>query len=207
MINDSKYVSHHVIHADIARVYKSKSIDINDIMEWCAQVDTRYITDVDKMVLYLQVPLTVDTDNHQALLPCNVFRILDVYDDDDEIVSFYNNGTYIILPEDYVDESVYINYVGTAIADNGEPLIIKGHENACETFCKLRLFEEDMTLGRFPAQIWIMWDNQFSGQCSASMNDFRHFSREYFNKLNVIQGNMIPKIGQLPLYHKNFSDE
>ena len=208
MINDQKYISHKAIAADITRVYKNKPVDLNDILEWCSQVETRYNIDVDKMVLYIKVGLNVDqeTSPPQALMPCNVFRLLDVYSAAEEYINYYNNGAYLILPADYKSDHVYINFVGTALSDEGEPLIIKGHENACETFCKIRLFEEDVAYGRFNMQLWAMWKEEFSGQVAASKSDMRHFDRQHFNKLNIIRGNMIPKIGGLVLFHKNFSE-
>ena len=207
MINDQKYISHKAIAADITRVYKNKPVNLDDILEWCSQVETRYAIDVDKMVLYLKVPLEVDleTSPPQALMPCNVFRLLDVFNDGEEYTNYYNNGSYLILPANYNEEYVYLNFVGTAISDEGDPLIIKGHENACETFCKIRLFEEDVAYGRFNQQMWAMWKEEFSGQVAASKCDMRHFDRQHFNKLNIIHGNMIPKIGGVRLYHKNFT--
>jgi len=207
--NDSRYVSHHVIAARISRAWKDKTVNLDDIMEWCAEVEVSYMKDVDKMVQFYQVDLTVDTDNHIATLPCNVHRILDVYSDpnnSESAVNYYNDGVKLILNENYTQADVYINYVGQPISDEGEPLIIKGHENACETFCLIRLFEAESTKGQFPPQKIAEWSDKFSNQMTAARNDMRHFGRDYFMKLNIIKGNMVPKIGKIGLHHSQFTD-
>jgi len=205
--NDSRYVSHHVIAANISRKWKSKTFNLTDIMEWCSIAETSFLKEIDKMVHFYQIDLVVDTDNHTALLPCNIFRILDVYSDpnnSESAVSSYNNGSHLILPDTYTGDVIYINYVGQPISDEGEPLIIKGHENVCETYCLMCLFEEDAHLGKFPYQAWKEWDNKMSGQIAATKNDMRHYDRSYFNKLTIIRGNMIQKIGNVGLYHSQF---
>lgn len=207
--NDSRYVSHHVIYADITRKHRQKTINIDDVMEWCGICETRYTKDVDLMAWFVAVDLEVDTDNKRALLPCNVFRIFDVFsdeNDDSSRVEYYNTGTYLSLPEDYALDYVFITYAGIPVNELGEPLIIKGHENACETFCKLQIFEEDVCYGKFDKDMYLRWDDKFSGQLINAKTDMRHFDRDHFNKLIVIRGNMIPKIGVLSLYHNNFRD-
>ena len=155
------------------------------------------------MVRYEEVELTVESC--RALLPCNLERILDIYDPNESIVvGAQNMGSYLSLPDDYTDDTVFINYVGTPLSNQGIPLIVKGHENACELFCKIRTFEEDMVDGRFDKNLWMSWDQQFSGMCQNALQNWKHKTRDDINKLQVIRGNMIPVIGLTTLFHKRF---
>ena len=205
-IQNNKYSSYRVVHSELNRIYKHKPFDINDVQEWCAQVETRYTDNADTLVHFLQICLTVE--NGMALTPCNITRILDIYSDPDNensVVNASDNGVYLIMPVDYSLDYVYINYVGCPINEEGEILILKGHEEVCKTYCKINHFEEDVTNRKFDANIWAMWDTKFSNQVKNARYDvFRNWTRDKFNQLNVIHGNMVPKIGGLVLYHLNF---
>lgn len=209
LTNNSKYVSAEVIMADLARKYKSFEWDLDDVIEWCAQVETNYIPEVNQMVHYVKVPLTVTS--RQVELPCNIHRILDVYDSDEARVQYYNNGAFLVdLRDDTGEElddsveTIYINYVGLPLDDDGIPLILKGHEPACETFCKINFFEEKVALGEFSPDLWEKWNQQFSGQITSAKQSVRHMDRYDIDKLNIIKGNMIIKIGSMPIKQNTF---
>jgi hypothetical protein len=161
------------------------------------------------MINVLEVPLAVVKG--QALLPCNVHRILDVYYKYQNLeYGISSTGAYLVnikykdSRKEFDEDYVYINYVGTPIDETtGYPLIVKGHENACETFCKLRTFEEDMVLGKFSPQLWQAWDRKFSFQIqNAAYAVYRHKTRSYAQELLNIRANAIPQIGRLTLYHE-----
>jgi len=212
MYNSAYFISPEVIWADLTRYIKTKEIDRYEVIELCAQVETRYIQDVDLMTSIYEVPITVI--NSQALLPCNIFRILDVYDGYGTAIgyslsdkgSYLNALKYINSGSDYIEDTIYINYKGTNIdTETGFPLIIKGHENACETFCKIRLFEEDALFGKLNYTMYRNWEQQFSGQIlNALQNPYRRLVANYLKQLETIRGNMIPQIGRLELSHKKF---
>ncbi len=210
MVNSNYLISPETIQADLSRVFKSKIFDLHDIIEWCGIAETRYIKDIDLMVPVYEVPLTVV--NSQALLPCNIYRILDVYDGNSTLIDFKFNshGTYLVnlkyrdRDSAYTEDTIYINYMGTPIdEDTGYPLIIKGHENACEMFCKIRAFEEDAVLGKISYPMWDSWNMKFSGMISnAAQNPYRHKTKVYLKELEIIKGDMFPQIGKLVLSHK-----
>jgi len=212
MYNSAYYISPETIWADLTRYISIVEIDKYDVVELCAQVETRYIKDVDLMTPVLEVPLTVI--NSQALLPCNIFRLIDVYDGYEAVIDFTlsDSGNYINelkyadSGEAYTEDTVYINFSGTPIdSDTGYPLIPKGHENACETFCKIRLFEEQVLLGKVDKQIWMGWERQFGGQIANAKSDpYRQKVANHLKQLNTIRGEMLPRIGRLELSHKKF---
>lgn len=210
MVNSQYLISPITIQADLSRVFKSKNFDIYDIVEWCGIAETRYIKDIELMIPVYEVPLVVSSS--QALLPCNVYRLLDVYDVGGSLIDFKmnNHGTYLTSlkyrnrDEDYAEDTIYINYMGTPIDDEtGYPLIIKGHENACEMFCKIRSFEEDAVLGKISYPMWDSWNMKFSGMIShAAQNPYRHKTRAHLKDLEIIRGDSLPAIGKLILSHK-----
>jgi hypothetical protein len=205
-IQNNKYVSYRVIHAELNRVWKERPFDINDVQEWCSIVESRFTDNADTLCKFLQIPLAVESG--KALTPCGITRILDVYSDPDDETSVVNatdNGVYLIMPAGYDQDYVFINYVGVPVNEDGEIMILKTHEEACKTYCKMCHFEEAAFTGRFNYNMWQGWDMKFSGQIRNSRYDvFRNWPREKYNELNAIHGNMIPKIGNLVLYHLNF---
>jgi hypothetical protein len=211
MINNQKYITPEIIAFELSQIYKSKTWDIGSVRTWCMNVETRFIKDIETMIKYEEIDLTVN--NNMVLLPCNIFRILDVYLGDNQIgLDYKNNGSYLYdlkqngnilnLPDNSI---IYINYRGINIDTNtGEFLIVKGHEEACKTYCKIQMFEEDVALGKFNASLWAGWQQQFSGQFLGARNNYQHKSRKQIDDLNIIRGNMIQKIGDLSLYHELF---
>jgi len=212
MYNSVYFISPEVIWADLTRYITTKEISVYDVVELCAQVETRYIQDIDLMTNIYEVPLTVI--NSQALLPCNIFKILDIYDGYETPIDFSLSATGAYLTglkyqnsgSNYTDDTVYINYKGTNLdPETGYPLIAKGHENACETFCKIRLFEEDALFGKINMSMYANYQQQFSGQISnALQNPYRQQVANYLKNIETIRGNMIPQIGRLELSHKKF---
>lgn len=213
MINTSHYVSPEVIMADLTRVFKKKEIDIYDIVEWCAHVETRTIGDVATMAFLEKVPLTVS--NKMTLIPCNVARLLDVYDENDEFLTHNHSETGAFLTSikyrngnEFTDDTLYINYVGTPVdTETGYPLIAKGHEQACGYYCRLRLFEEDALNGIISPQMYGLWERKLAGLITnARQNTYRFRTRNDVRNMEVIRGNALPRIGSLVLTQDLYTD-
>lgn len=208
-VNNQKFVSVDVIAYELGLLYKSKTWNIGDVRTWCADVETNHIRDVETMTFFEGVDLTVT--NGIVLLPCNVYRIYDVYDASNNQLMYNTNGAYLYdfkingTSVTFNDNDVlYINYVGINVDDNGEILIVKGHETACKTWCKINAFEEDAAYGKFDKSMWSLWREEFSNQCLAARYNIRHKDRLNIDNINKIRGNMLPKIGSLILYHEMF---
>ena len=214
-VNNQRFVSAEVIAYELGQVWKSKNWDIGNIRTWCAAVETRYIKDIMTMMDYEEIDLTVNLDSSGepiVLLPCNVFSVLDVYKDEHSMLDYKTNGSYLFDFKHHgrkeklrEGEAIFINYKGTNIdPETGELLIVKGHEEACKTFCKIQMFKEDAGLGAFDRNMWLLWKQEFSGQFQASKYNYQHKNRLQINNLNKIRGNMIVKIGGLSLHHELF---
>lgn len=199
------YISPKVVYADLARIYKSKNIYINDVIEWCMQVERDFMADIDTMLHFIEIPLEVS--GNAVKMPCNVYRLLDVYEDKDSErpVLYQNNGSYLY---DVTDENgtsyddgttIYVNFVGMAITKEGDVLVFDSHRPACETYCKIKMFEEDVAMGKFDKQIWAAWNQQFSGQIIAGRSTYRHLSRRQLNDLNIVRGSQVRRIDVIPI--------
>lgn len=205
--NNNKFISHHVIHADLVRKFKTKTFHIDDIEEWCFIAESRYIIDIRAMVQVLGVPLTVEMLGSRAIayLPCNVIRILDVYLSNGQRIPYVHNGAFLYLNEGFLGDSVMLNYIGSPIDVDGGSLIVKGHENACEQYCKLQAFEEDYVNGKINQNAYMDWQRTFSGMMQNIKQDVKNLDMDKLNKLDIIHGNMIPRIGRLVLKQNQFS--
>jgi len=207
------FVKADVISNRLNRQFRYKEFDPELVAEYCAQAEIEYIADVNIMNIFKSVPLTVGFQK-MVLLPCNVFRILEVYNDSDPRLSYNKTATHLTHIIDLTsgeeveeDDTIYITYIGVPVdPKTGEILIPSGHEPALETYCKMKFFEEDALLGKIDKNMWVLWSNQFSGQVSHVKSSFRHIDRLKINNLNVIQGNMLPQIGRLPLIHEQFEE-
>ena len=206
-INNQRYVSPMDIYAKLSRKHKTKDFSYDDIVEWCAEEETDYIGDVDGMYKYLQVKLVVS--NYMAKLPCNIYRVLDVYTtlgDSNSREPYNHSGAYINFNSDYLLDYVYIDYYGTPIdEETGEPLILKGHEQACEAFCVYNVYYEDFLTGKLNGNAWGFIVDEWRAKTDASTGGFRHYDRQKLNDMNIILGNMVPKIGNLKLYGMEFA--
>lgn len=201
------YVTHKVILANLGRVFHSKQFQEDDILEWCQIYMNQYAKDVSVMTHFQEIGLDVPYSGHNknmVLTPCNIFRLMDVYDSGGQRIDYYYNGSYITLPETNTLSVIYINYFGSMVNEEGIPLIPKQYINAAETFCKIKAFEEDVALGTFNASMWDLWNQQLTGQTVNARSDFRHMDQHTIDKWNIIKGNMIPIIANVKLSNKYF---
>lgn len=209
-VKNYKYLHPKYILSNLARKFKSKQIQMGDIIEWCAFAETNHIKDIGSMISFQGIGIEIS--GGVAKLPCNIFRIEDIYDEDERHLYVSNNGEYLSNIKDEHGTSlddgdyVYLNYAGIPVDDEGVPLVTAGHEIACETFCKINLFEEDALFGKIDRNIFIQWKAEFSGQVLAARNSFRFQTRKDVEYMALPLLNMIPKIADLPIKQKMDKD-
>lgn len=196
------------IAARIATTHKNKNLIIDEIAQWCAECSIEIVGNPDAMYKYNKVKCFVTSA--KALLPCNIYRLLDVYDNlDNRKTLYYNDGIHLIFnSNEYFDkdangyEYVYINYYGIAVDNKtGYPLIPRGHELACEAYCVWKLYTEDYLTGKINGQQWGYLDQQKTIQCAAANNGFRHDSNDDMKGILNVVHNMIPNAKAIPLFH------
>ena len=207
-MNNNKYITAKTSMAQLSRVHKHKmqGISYGDIIEWCAEVETDYLGDVEYMAKHQAVECKVDFKNKMALQPCNLYRTLDVCSDINMTnrIPYVDNGTYYFFDDtqtfaknDHDEYVVYVNYYGIPTDDDGFPLIKKGHAQACYAFCVKKLYEEDFYMGKLQANVWGDILQELENQLAAAKNSFRHVSRNELEKYNAIISNMIPRLGEI----------
>lgn len=203
-ILNSRYTTHLEILNRLSRIIKSKEISPDDVLEWCQQVETEMIMDPDGFYNILEHELDVIkiSSQYQAVLPVNVYKLKDVYtrkSDPHSRIPFRNTGTHIILNTNKKYQRLYINYLGMPFQEEPPyyPLILKGHELACEAYCKRQLYEEDFLLGRMNSNGWqqILYDlnNEI---IAATVDNERHKTVDDQDKIQIIRANMIPNHGR-----------
>lgn len=198
MSQNNLYTDHLDIMTRLASYITQKNVQEADIMEWCQQAEVEHIQDLSAMWKYLNVKLKVI--NGTAQVPCNIFRILDVFsqqDNPNSRVSYGGNRGFIFLPE-YKGEYIYMNFIGTPINDDGMPMIARGHESACETYCLTRMFAEDYIYQKIHPNIYQGWMQQFTGQMVSIKQSMRRFDRDRMNTINCMKYSVM-RIGNLRL--------
>jgi len=194
------FITHEVIYNQLLTVFKNKSFDEEDILNWCQEVETIYVANPDDMLRYEQIPLTVQSSN-RTLLPTNMYKLIDVYNKSNQALSHYRNGRYLIIKNSKVGDEFFINYVGTPIDERGIPMIHKDHQPACETYCKIQAFQEEALNRTIDMNLYNNWQERFDGMCQSAKGGFRSWDSQRFQRMNIILGNQIPRIGFMPLSH------
>lgn len=206
---NSKFVSTDIVLANLGRNFKKINWDPMDVLEWCMQMETEMLADVDSMMEFIDIKLKVT--NKQAPLPCNVHRILDVYKtpgNPKSKVSYFNKGAYLNFNSDFDSDYIYINYYGTTIdIESGSPLILRTHIKACEAYCVQQAYLERYLNNEINGQQWSVIDQRVTEGCNIALSQgIRFKDRQDLTNLNVIKGNMITKIGLTTLYNQGLGE-
>jgi hypothetical protein len=206
-----QYVTSEVIAGRLNSQFRTFEFDRSLVAEYCARVEVEHFGDIDTMWKFEEIPLIVGFEK-SVLLPCNVYRIIEVYDENEDRITYNKTNTHLFAlknitnGDDYKEgDTVYINYIGIPVDTvTGEILIPSGHELACETFCKVKFFEEDAMLRKIDPNMWREWNILFSNQVMAAKSSYRHRDKTHDEQLNIIRGNMLAMIGRMPFSHNQF---
>lgn len=193
------FTDHRDITQRLSQYISQKNIQEADIMEWCQQAENEYILDMTALWKYINVPLVVN--NGIVLLPCNVQRIIDVFTSPNNSASrieYANNRGYIFLGEDTSLTTIYINYIGTPITEDGIPLIAKGHEAACELYCMTKIYFEDSLYGKINPQIYEQWSQRFNNSVIAIKQSAKRVDRAKLQTYDAMKYSVM-RIGRLQL--------
>jgi hypothetical protein len=193
------YTTHKEIVNRLATVISQKNIQEADIMEWCQQAENEHIIDMNVMWRYMNVPLQVYQG--KALMPCNVHRLLDVYtspNSSSSRLNFAHNSGYIFFDQDFEGETVYINYFGMPIDEEGVPMIARGHETACELYCLTKIYFEDSILGRINPNQYENWGQRFNNAVISIKQSMRYVDRKKLEVFDALKYSVM-RIGRLRL--------
>ena len=199
----AQLITHLPILEELESKFKHKEWNEEMILRWCQQVETIYIADPDTMWAYNEMHF--DINGGKVMLPANLYRLIDVYDPETKKrVRFNRTGTVIKQLVNYKKDVIAINYIGTPIDEDCLPLIYEDHYPACETFCKIQGFENEVLFGEINLTIYMDWKKRFDGMIQGVKGGFKNWTSQDFGDMMTIHGNEIPKIGYQPLSHKYF---
>lgn len=192
------YITPETILNRLSRVHRNKKIYLADVIEWSAECTTEYLEDADSFIRYENVELNADT-NKRFYLPCLVYRILDVHNSNDVRLSFRKRAGYIMLEDNTID-SIYIDYLGVPVNEQGELLIDKNHAQAIEAFILSKIYYEDFLNGKLHPNLWQDINLKLENELLAAKSSFRHWDQSKFETIQAIRGNMVPDIAKVPLF-------
>ena len=199
-----EYITHEVIYTSLQRNFSGVDINEEDVLNWCQEVETIYVADPDAMVQYLRIPLAV-SGQRRVKLPSNIYKLLDVYEYNDNPdynslrIGYRKLAGHIILNKDPKEKRVMINYIGTPLDENCMPLINSDHQPACETYCKINLFEEKALNNRINQNLYFDWKQRFDGMIQGVKGGVRGWDRQKWAKMTIVMGDELPHIGFMPL--------
>lgn len=199
----SIYTSANEVYHKIARLFPGENISEDDVFEWCMDAEINYIKDGDLSAKFIGVPLTIDKTLNMGALPCNVIRVIEVYDKSEKNVEYQITAANHIKLKDKASE-VYITYLGVSVDDNGIPAILSSHVNALVTFCKMQMLEPKLLMGKASPNLVMKYEQQFSGQITAIKQSATNKDKKHYDDVNIIQWNMIRKVGQGRLFKNMF---
>ena len=167
------YTTHREIMSRLRMSIKNKPIFEADILTWCQILEIEILADEKYFYRIKGHKLPVIQENPKYCeIPPNVFKVLDIYTDpkyrDSRVSSFpmklgaFNTGEQLVFNKDFKGEYVYLDYLGMPFMEVEPyyPLILKGHELACEAYCKYKLYEEDIMNGRVNGEYLIQTRDQ-----------------------------------------------
>jgi len=191
------------VYYQVSKLFPGENINKDDIFEMCINAELLYINDGDLLAKYVDVPVEIDQTLFMGALPCNVKRLLEVYDKDENNIEYQLTGSNHIKVKDKIDK-VYVHYLGIKMDENGNPTIRTNHIPALVSFCVKSILEPKMLVGKASPQVFQMYDNKFSNQIinikqSATNKDIRHY-----RDIDIIRFDMIPNVGQIKLFKNMF---
>lgn len=148
---NNKFFTAAEIYVRLLSSFPKKASEISkiNVMRWCSEVVTEYLTDPVGMISHFKVPVgtvlnsIVITDG-KVLLPTDCIKLEAVYDQNNHLVKdCVNQGQYVQFSSAYMPTKVFIDYYSIPVDDDGFPLVKRGYEAACYAYSVYKMFEED----------------------------------------------------------------
>ena len=100
-----QYFTGDVIANRLNSQFRFMDFDPHIVEEYCARVLIEHVNDIEFMWKFEKVPLVLGSQN-MALLPCNIYRIIELFDENDELLSFSKTQTHLfnIKNKEYGDD-------------------------------------------------------------------------------------------------------
>jgi len=196
-LNSGKYVSVKNVATRLARNARNKNFDIYDIAEWAGECEVEEIGQYEGFAKYRNVEITVK--NNKAYLPCNIYRILSVYRNRCSVSTYDWDGVYLRFNFDdprtfHREYKIQLDYLGVMVDDEGLPMILDGHQEACYWYIMTKLYFEDFMNGLIDQNRYIFLQDRLGHYVAKAKSSMRHYSRDDMNDVQAILHNMVPKV-------------
>lgn len=197
-VYNNKYSTVEDVLNKLAMSFKNKEWDRNDVEEWCADCIIDEVGAAPEWFVYRDVKLNVNHTIHKALEPCNVHRLLNVVNESKDKINFYDDGTYIKVPDNYSYDNIYIDYYGLPVSEDGKLLILKQYMNACYYHCIIRNYEEDFMDGKIDMNRWNYFLEMRGIEIDKGNASVKNWSFHDTEEMIHIMYNMIPNALRFP---------
>lgn len=200
----SIYTTADEVFNKVTRLFPGETINKDDIYEWCMDAEINKISDGDLFAKYIDIPVVIDKTLNIGALPCNVKRIIDVYDADENYVEYQITATnHIKIKGSH--SKVLLTYLGLSLDDEGLPRILSSHVSALLTYCKMQIIEPKVLMGKFSPNLFQKYEMQFSNQVTAVKQSAVNKDKKHYDDVQVIRFNMLKKVGQQRLFKNMFA--
>ena len=198
-MNTNKYFTATEIYNRLSMTYpkKMKGLPLRNVVEWCATVEVEYIKDFAQFIEVIGHEVSVA--NYRGKLPCNIFKLENVYTQENKRLFNYGyNGTYLFFEREEIETgTVLIDYRGIPLGDDGLPLLLTGHEEACAKYCVYQLYQEDLaenTVSRFFIQ---SIQTEFNDAVDDARSSHRHMTGDDRHRYIMAMANMLPNVNKI----------
>ena len=175
---------------------KADSYSFDNYVDWCGICEVDYIKQSQYFVDYTAVKVEIDNQG-RGLLPCHINRLKDVCVDEDmrKRISYNHDGRIIRISERH--DAIYLNFNTYPMCEDGYPLILKGHEEACVAFCMVKMYYSDFLDGKLDITRWNYLNQELSDQLKTTF-DYRHVSRNDTFRQTQQLADMTPSVIEKP---------
>jgi hypothetical protein len=193
------------VYYQVAKKLPGENVNRDDIHEMCMVAELLYIKDGDLHRQYEDVPVTIDENLNIGALPCNIVRLMEVYDVDQNQIEYQLTATNHIKVREYVPVA-YVRYLGLHLDEKGIPVIRTNHIPALVSWCLKEILETKMLMGKANPQLFTLYNQKFSDQITAIKQSATNKDVRHYDEVEVIRYNMIPKPGRKRLFKNIFKD-
>lgn len=206
-MNNNMYFTADLVYNRVASIFKKKikEVTLGNFIEWCADCEINWIGSFEQFMQCNNHKVIVS--KNRALLPCNIYTLKDVKDGNTRVFDYRNNGTYLFFDkQNYADgKELQINYWGIPIDNKTKmPLLLKGHETACEKFCIVKMHEEDFSEGKINMNIWQSMTSTADDAIDSARSSMRHVTNDDKVKMLAAMQDMIKNPGYLSFQNVDY---
>ena len=187
------YVNVGNIASMITRSNKNLTLDLYDVVEWCADV----IGDAGVYETYTPVKgEEYVVTNKQILLPCRLVRLVAVRRGNCLMAGneFTRSGPYLQFNLNENNFKVNIDYLSIPVDESGFPLIPNTHRQACYWYCLTKVYLEDFLNGKITADRYALMENKYIGYLIESKQRFDNVTVNDEADISAIVHNMVMSV-------------